>query len=192
MALCWISYRQTHKGKSATNNTAVLQSMNLFFLSFSVFPHPPFPLLPLDERQALPQTEISPVIFTEAHSRWGKNVTDIIKWKRGRIQASLLAEKIYTSFPPFCFICLFLFVQLLSEDRDLLWTASEDVWEDVFFFFLRQGPQHDQWKWLGFIWCLFFCFLFCCLNCWGLAYQIKITSIQCSPEGVCERVSYSC
>lgn len=72
-------------------------------------------------------------------------------------------------------------MQLLSEDRDLLWTASEDVWEDVFFFFLRQGPQHDQWKWFGFIWCLF-CFLFCCLDYWGLAYQIKITSIQCSPD----------
>lgn len=83
------------------------------------------------------------------------------------------------------FYLSFLFVQFLSEDRDLLWTASEDVWEDVFFFFfLRQGPQHDQWKWFGFIWCLF-CFIFCCLDCEGMAYQIKITSIQCSPEGEC-------
>ena len=60
------------------------------------------------------------------------------------MQASMFSEKLYTCTPPFCFICPFLFVQLPSEDRDLLWTASEDVAEDVFLFFLRQGPQIDQ------------------------------------------------
>lgn len=170
--------------------------MNLLFLSLSVFSpipnpphHPPFPLLPVDERQALPQTEISPVISTEAHSRWGKNVTDIIKLKGGRIQASMFAEKIYTSIPPFCFICPFYLCSSSVKTgtsfgqhlKMLMWR-----WRvDVFLFFLRQGPQHDQWKWFGFIWCLF-CLLYCCLDCWGMAYQIKITSIQCSHEGVCK------
>jgi len=48
------------------------------------------------------------------------------------MEASMCAEKIYTSNPPFCFICSFLFVQLLSDDRDLRRTASEDVRGDLF------------------------------------------------------------
>lgn len=51
MALCWISYRQTHKEKSGTNNTALLQSKNLCFPSFSQFFFPLKPPSPLHSRQ---------------------------------------------------------------------------------------------------------------------------------------------
>jgi len=49
---------------------------------------PPFPLVSLDERQGLPQTEISPVISTEAHSRWGKKYKGYNNMK-GRKEASI-------------------------------------------------------------------------------------------------------
>ncbi len=131
--------------------------MNLFFLSLSVFPHPPFPVLPLDERQALPQTEISPVIFTEAHSRWGKKCNGYNRNEREEGYRHLCSLKSIYLLSSILFHLSFLFVQLLSEDRDLLWTASEDVWEDVFFL-LKTRPTAWSVKMVWFH--LMFIFLF--------------------------------
>lgn len=144
------------------------------------FPFPVFLFLPLDERQALPQTEISPVISTEAHSRWGRR-----QEREDRGIYVCLEKKYIPLFLHFVSSVFFVCVALQwiqGPPLDSIWRCLRRC----FLFFTRQGPQHVQIKWFVFIWCLF-SLLLCCLDCWGLAYQIKITTIsgEGGRRGVC-------
>lgn len=129
---------ECHKQHSST------AKHDIFFSSLSQSFLPP--LLPLDIRQALPQTEISPVISKEAHSRWGKKRNGYNKMK-GRKDAGIYvfwkAIYLYSSI----LFHLSFFVCAAPQWRqgpplDSIWRCCRGV----FLFFLRQDPQIDQWK----------------------------------------------
>lgn len=154
MALCWISYRQAHKGKSTLHKhstTAKHESLFPFLPSlFSPSHSPPFPLLSLDETQG-PATDWdltcnlyrSSQLVGEKHKGYNK--------MKGRKDTGISVCWIDLYFhSTILFHLFFLFVRLLNKDEDPLWAASKDVWEDVFLF-LRQGSQQDHCGCFGFV-----------------------------------------
>lgn len=183
----WISYRQTHKRKrDATNNTAACAAAERKKKSKKApssplpttvtIPPPSAASLQTTGRQGL-GTDWELTCNFRRSSQWVgaakkekemEKTADIMESKEEEARRQpCFAAKVYTYFPPFCFICSlffpslsFIFVCL----REKLWAPSEGAWEDDSRFFLRRGPQRDYWRCDGFsIWCLC-CFLRCCCS----------------------------
>lgn len=134
--------KECHKQHS----TAAKQE-SLFFLIFSVFlpPKTPHPLFAPAIWKAGLATDWELTCNFYRSSQWvgGRGVcvcvTDIIKWKVGRIQASMFTGKIEccTFFCPFCFICPFCFQDSSLSTGDLVWVASEAAREVALFLFFK-------------------------------------------------------